>query len=73
MTQIFRNYHNEFQKTNNRKVKWTKDIRMVEEEYNKYKSNKERIKEIKELCGHIENNNNNKYSLILDNLIIINI
>ena len=60
LTQMLRNYQNEFQKTNNRKVKWTKDIRPVEKEYNKYKANKERIKEIKELFGHIENNNNNK-------------
>jgi hypothetical protein len=60
LTQMLRNYQNEFQKTNNRKVNWTKDIRPVEKEYNKYKANKERIKEIKELFGHIENNNNNK-------------
>ena len=57
LTQMLRNYQNEFQKTNNRKVKWTKDIRPVEKEYNKYKANKERIKQIKELFGHIENNN----------------
>ena len=58
LTQMLRNYQNEFQKTNNRKVKWTKDIKPVEKEYNKYKSNKERIKQIKELFGHMENNNN---------------
>ena len=57
LTQMLRNYQNEFQKTNNRKVKWTKDIKPVEKEYNKYKANKERIKQIKELFGHIENNN----------------
>jgi len=63
LTQMLRNYQNEFLKTNNRKVKWTKDIKPVEKEYNKYKANKERIKQIKELFGHIENiniNNNNK-------------
>ena len=60
LTQMLRNYQNEFQKTNNRKVKWAKDIKPVEKEYNKYKMNKERIKQIKELFGHIENNNNNK-------------
>ena len=58
LTQMLRNYQNEFQKTNNRKVKWTKDIKPVEKEYNKYKANKERIRQIKELFGHIENNNN---------------
>ncbi len=58
LTQILRNYQNEFQKTNNRKVKWNKDIKPVEKEYNKYKANKERIKQIKELFGYIENNNN---------------
>ena len=57
LTQLLRNYQNEFQKTNNRKVKWTKDIKPVEKEYNKYKANKERIRQIKELFGHIENNN----------------
>ena len=57
LTQMLRNYQNEFQKTNNRKVKWTKDIKPVEKEYNKYKENKERIKQIKELFGHIESNN----------------
>ena len=57
LTQMLRNYQNEFQKTNNRKVKWTKDIKPVEKEYNKYKANKERIRQIKELFGHIENNN----------------
>ena len=57
LTQMLRNYQNEFQKTNNRKVKWAKDIKPVEKEYNKYKMNKERIKQIKELFGHIENNN----------------
>ena len=57
LTQMLRNYQNEFQKTNNRKVKWSKDIKPVEKEYNKYKMNKERIKQIKELFGHIENNN----------------
>ena len=56
LTQMLRNYQNEFQKTNNRKVKWTKDIKPVEKEYNKYKANKERIRQIKELFGHIENN-----------------
>ena len=57
LTQMLRNYQNEFQKTNNRKVKWTKDIKPVEKEYNKYKANKERIRQIKELFGQIENNN----------------
>ena len=57
LTQMLRNYQNEFQKTNNRKVKWAKDIKPVEKEYNKYKMNKERIKQIKELFGHIETNN----------------
>ncbi len=58
LTQMLRNYQNEFQKTNNRKVKWAKDIKPVEKEYNKYKMNKERIKQIKELFGHIETNTN---------------
>ena len=57
LTQMLRNYQNEFQKTNNRKVKWAKDIKPVEKEYNKYKMNKERIKQIKELFGYIETNN----------------
>lgn len=57
LTQMLRNYQNEFQKTNNRKVKWAKDIKPVEKEYNKYKMNKERIKQIKELFGSIESNN----------------
>ena len=55
---MLRNYQNEFQKTNNRKVKWNKDIKPVEKEYNKYKKNKERIKQILELFGSIGNNNN---------------
>ena len=58
LTQMLRNYQNEFQKTNNRKVKWAKDIKPVEKEYNKYKMNKERIKQIKELFVHIEINTN---------------
>ena len=58
LTQMLRDFQNEFQKTNNRKVKWTKDIKPVEKEYNRYKVNKERIKQIKELFGHLENNNN---------------
>ena len=58
LTQMLRNFQNEFQKTNNRKVKWAKDIQPVEKEYNRYKMNKERIKKIKELFGHIETNNN---------------
>ena len=57
LTQMLRNYQNEFQKTNNRKVKWAKDIKPVEKEYNKYKKNKERINQIKELFGYMENNN----------------
>ena len=57
LTQMLRNYQNEFQKTNNRKVKWAKDIKPVEKEYNKYKMNKERIKQIKELFVSIESNN----------------
>jgi len=57
LTQMLRNYQNEFQKTNNRKVKWAKDIKPVEKEYNKYKMNKERIKQIKELFGSIEASN----------------
>ena len=57
LTQTLRNYQNEFQNTNNRKVKWARDIKPVEKEYNKYKVNKERIKQIKELFGYIENNN----------------
>ena len=57
LTQMLRNYQNEFQKTNNRKVKWAKDIKPVEKEYNKYKMNKERIKQIKELFCSIESNN----------------
>ena len=60
LTQMLRNYQNEFQKTNNRKVRWAKDIKPVEKEYNKYKMNKERIKQIKELFGYMESNNNNK-------------
>ena len=58
LTQMLRNYQNEFQKTNNRKVRWAKDIKPVEKEYNKYKMNKERIKQIKELFGYMESNNN---------------
>ena len=58
LTQMLRNYQNEFQKTNNRKVKWAKDIKKKKKEYNKYKMNKERIKQIKELFGHIETNTN---------------
>ena len=54
LTTMLRNYQNEFQRTNNRKVKWTKDIKPVENEYNKYKANKERLKQIKELFGHTE-------------------
>ena len=54
LTTMLRNYQNEFQRTNNRKVKWTKDIKPVENEYNKYKANKERLKKIKELFGHTE-------------------
>lgn len=57
LTLMLRNYQNEFQKTNNRKVKWAKDIKPVEKEYNKYKMNKERIKQIKELFGCIETSN----------------
>ena len=38
-------------------VKWAKDIKPVEKEYNKYKKNKERINQIKELFGYMENNN----------------
>ena len=57
LTQMLRNYQNEFQKINNRKVKWAKDIKPVEKEYNKYKMNKERIKQIKELFFSIESNN----------------
>ena len=60
LTQMLRNYQNEFQKTNNRKVRWAKDIKPVEKEYNKYKMNKERIKQIKELFGYMESNNSNK-------------
>ena len=37
LTQMLRNYQNEFQKSNNRKVKFLKDITPVEKEYQKYK------------------------------------
>ena len=57
LTTMLRNYQNEFQRTNNRKVKWTNDIKPVEKEYNKYKANKERLKQIKELFGHNEQKN----------------
>ena len=35
---MLRNYQNEFQKTNNRKVKWAKDIKPVEKEETQRKS-----------------------------------
>ena len=47
-----RNYQNEFQKSNNRKVKFLKDI-TVEKEYQKYKTNRQRLNDIMEI---IENN-----------------
>lgn len=62
LTMMLRKYQNDFQRTNNRKVKWLKDIRPVENEYKKYKSNKERLKEIKETImenqERTKNNNN---------------
>ena len=48
-----RNYQNEFQKSNNRKVKFLKDITPVEKEYQKYKTNRQRLNDIMEI---IENN-----------------
>ena len=44
-------YQNEFQRTNNRKVKYTSDIVPVKNEYNRYKSNKQRLTEIKNLLS----------------------
>ena len=44
-----RNYQNEFQKSNNRKVKFLKDITPVEREYQKYKSNRQRLNDIMEI------------------------
>ena len=49
-----KNYQKEFQKTNNRKVKWVKDIKPVENDYKKYKKNKERIDQIKKLLENKE-------------------
>ena len=46
---MLRNYQNEFQKSNNRKVKFLKDITPVEREYQKYKSNRQRLNDIMEI------------------------
>ena len=46
---MLRNYQNEFQKSNNRKVKFLKDITPVEKEYQKYKTNRQRLNDIMEI------------------------
>ena len=57
-------YQDEFQKNNNRKVKYFKDITPVEKEYSQYKSNKQRLKELKtvilENTSGSDTNNANK-------------
>ena len=67
LTLMLRKYQSEFQRTNNRKVKWLKDIKPVENEYKQYKNNKERIRQIKETI--MENNSlNNLNSNLESNL-----
>lgn len=55
----------EFQRNNNRKVKFLKDITPVEKEYHQYKSNKNRLKEIKELI--VENTSKNTKQVVTTN------
>lgn len=54
-----RNYQAEFTKINNRKVKFANDILPVKKEYDKYKANKTRIQEIKDLFSDPENKKDN--------------
>ena len=54
-----RNYQAEFTKINNRKVKFANDILPVKKEYDKYKANKTRIQEIKDLFSDPENRKDN--------------
>lgn len=59
----------EFQRNNNRKVKFLKDITPVEKEYQQYKNNKNRLKEIKELI--VENTSKNAKQVATTNQKII--
>lgn len=64
LKKMLHKYQDEFQKNNNRKVKYFKDITPVEKEYSQYKSNKQRLKELKtvilENTGGSDTNNTNK-------------
>lgn len=48
LKQKLHRYQTDFQTNNNRKVKFVKDITPVKREYDKYKTNKNKLKEIKE-------------------------
>lgn len=64
LKKMLHKYQDEFQKNNNRKVKYFKDITPVEKEYSQYKSNKQRLKELKtvilENTSGSDPNNTNK-------------
>ena len=46
---VLHNYQQEFTRSNNRKIRYQKDIQMVEKEYNDYKLIKQQIAELEGL------------------------
>ena len=56
LKELLHNYQENFLKTNNRKVKFIRDIAPVQNEYNLYKEYKEKIKEIQEILINSKNN-----------------